>query len=201
MKKSILIIVDAQYDFINGSLAVNGAQEKMDALAEYLKKVGSEYYDNIIMTADWHPKNHMSFKENGGQWPSHCVQGTEGASIYKPLMIAANTNQNVFLLFKGKNKDKEEYSALQDENSKYVAMSIITRYYLVPSDDTKVTIDICGIAGDYCVLETTKDLISALSDYKERKTRINVLLDYTASISSDAKLKELVESYNKELDE
>jgi nicotinamidase/pyrazinamidase len=201
MEKRILIIVDAQYDFINGSLAVNGAQEKIDALAEYLKKVGGEYYNDIIMTADWHPKNHMSFKENGGQWPSHCVQGTEGASIYKPLMIAANTNQNVFLLFKGKNKDKEEYSALQDENSKYVAMSIITRYYLVPSDETKVTIDICGIAGDYCVLETTKDLISALSDYKERKTRINVLLDYTASISSDSELKELVELYNKKLDD
>ena len=36
----MLIIVDPQVDFINGSLPVNGAAEAMDSLAEYVKQHG-----------------------------------------------------------------------------------------------------------------------------------------------------------------
>ena len=35
--KSLLLLVDVQYDFINGSLAVEGAPSMMDALADYIK--------------------------------------------------------------------------------------------------------------------------------------------------------------------
>lgn len=80
----ILLIVDPQVDFISGSLAVEGAKEKMDALASALQN-GEIDCDYVMVTKDFHPSNHCSFKENGGQWPPHCVKGTAGSCIYAPL--------------------------------------------------------------------------------------------------------------------
>lgn len=61
----ILLIVDPQVDFISGSLAVEGAKEKMDALASALQN-GEIDCDYAMVTKDFHPSNHCSFKENGG---------------------------------------------------------------------------------------------------------------------------------------
>lgn len=63
----ILLIVDPQVDFISGSLAVEGAKEKMDALTDALLD-GDIDCDYVMVTKDYHPSNHCSFKENGGQW-------------------------------------------------------------------------------------------------------------------------------------
>ena len=52
--KKMLLVVDPQIDFINGSLPVAGAAEAMDALAEYVKTSGDEYVVRIV-TSDWHP--------------------------------------------------------------------------------------------------------------------------------------------------
>lgn len=45
----ILLIVDPQVDFISGSLAVEGAKEKMDALASALQngEIGAKSYDEV----------------------------------------------------------------------------------------------------------------------------------------------------------
>ena len=57
----ILLIVDPQVDFISGSLAVEGAKEKMDALASALQN-GEIDCDYVMVTKDFHPSNHCSFK-------------------------------------------------------------------------------------------------------------------------------------------
>lgn len=85
----ILLIVDPQVDFISGSLAVEGAKEKMDALASALQN-GEIDCDYVMVTKDFHPSNHCSFKENGGQWPPHCVKGTAGSCVYAPLWSVIN---------------------------------------------------------------------------------------------------------------
>ena len=65
--KSLLLLVDVQYDFINGSLAVDGAPLIMDNLANYIAEQPEGTFDNIVMTADFHPYDHSSFKDNGGK--------------------------------------------------------------------------------------------------------------------------------------
>ena len=73
----LLLIIDPQLDFINGTLPVPGAVEAMNALATYITTNSSAYCLKII-TADSHPYNHFSFLENGGQWPRHCVHDKRG---------------------------------------------------------------------------------------------------------------------------
>ena len=86
----LLLVIDCQYDFINGSLAVKGAGPTMDRLAEFIKENGASY-KKIVLTADWHPLTHCSFKDNGGTWPKHCVQYTQGAAIYQPIIDTLDT--------------------------------------------------------------------------------------------------------------
>lgn len=178
----ILLIVDPQVDFISGSLAVEGAKEKMDALASALQNG-----DYVMITKDFHPSNHCSFKENGGQWPPHCVKGTTGSCIYAPLWsvicnYAYCKDTDIFI--KGDSTDKEEYSIFDNLES----LSVISLDF---ESDPDNEIRVVGIAGDYCVYETICSLIAM--GYAD-----NIIVDtkYIASIDGGDKLVELIKEYN-----
>lgn len=74
--KRMLLIVDPQVDFVTGTLPVPHASEAMEKLAAYIAEENGKY-DWLVVTEDWHPSRHCSFKENGGEWPVHCLQETE----------------------------------------------------------------------------------------------------------------------------
>lgn len=183
--KKILLIVDPQNDFITGALPVPGAKERMMKLAEYIQKKGIEY--NIVdVTLDSHPDNHSSFKENGGIWPKHCVMHTNGWGVPEYLddalkelnQVSQNVIINIFT--KGTLAEKEEYSIFDNEKDGVTLKNDIKR--LIQSGD--VFIDVCGIAGDYCVLETIKGLMGIIGNQY-----ITILEPYTASIDGGEKLK------------
>ena len=48
-------------------------------------------YDLVVATRDWHPPDHGSFTEQGGIWPVHCVQDTDGAELHPALDRRAST--------------------------------------------------------------------------------------------------------------
>jgi len=164
----ILLIVDPQVDFISGSLAVEGAKEKMDALASALQN-GEIDCDYVMVTKDFHPSNHCSFKENGGQWPPHCVKGTTGSCIYAPLWsvicnYAYRKDTDIFI--KGDSPDKEEYSIFDNLESLSVISDILLDFESDPDNEIRVV----GIAGDYCVHETICDLIAM--GYKDNIVKV-----------------------------
>jgi len=172
-KNKILLVIDAQYDFINGSLAVNGAEEKMSRLADFINKNGSKY-KMIILTADWHTVDHMSFIVNGGPWPTHCVQHTVGAAIYQPIIEASFNNTSTIVLTKGDINTVEEYSIMDNYYSSKKML------YHLDKDDVK-QVDVCGIANEYCVLETVK----SLNEKFKLGDKLNILSEFVAQISED----------------
>jgi nicotinamidase/pyrazinamidase len=176
--KNILLIVDPQNDFITGSLAVEGAKEKMMKLAEYING-DHPSYDYICVTMDTHPTDHCSFKENGGIWPAHCVYDTNGWDLPEYLNEALKEANFVSCYHKGTEPDHEEYSIFDNERDGFTLYSQIKD--LIHQED--VFISVCGIAGDFCVLETLKGLRKYIGD-----NYINILWDYTASIDGGIKL-------------
>lgn len=145
----MLLIVDPQVDFITGSLPVPGAEKAMNSLAGYILRNRSRY-SMIVVTADHHPADHCSFREQGGQWPTHCVAHSDGASIWPPLAKAIDMSCIPMLaLGKGRDSDCEQYSAFDDPmNVDIMSLNI---------DSLSIDrIDICGLAGDVCVRETLK---------------------------------------------
>ncbi len=178
----ILLIVDPQNDFINGSLPAPGAKKAMDALAEYVRNEGNRY-DKILITCDYHPITHCSFIQNGGKWPPHCVAGTEGAQIWPPLKSALEGGIYE-VLHKGEDPEQEEYSIFRNPHARMRLMEI--------ADAKNIEcFDICGIAGDYCVLQTLKDGVEIFGADK-----FQVLSAFIPSISDDAILGEFVGDKN-----
>ena len=152
--KRLLIIVDPQIDFTTGSLAVAGGPEAMDNLVNAFQNGLARNYDRIFVTQDFHPVNHCSFVEQGGTFPAHCVQDTKGSKIYPDLQdeLEHVNGIEVEYLLKGEKTNVEEFSILKNEKG---CMHIKEMIEL----EKYAGIDICGIASDYCVYETLKDLL------------------------------------------
>ena len=149
----MLMIIDPQNDFINGSLPVGGAPKAMTELAEWIEK-NKKDFGTIIITADWHPVTHCSFKENGGEWPPHCVQYSEGAAIYQSILDALR-DVDYHVLEKGLNEDREEYSIWKNNISN-------VRLHAMIKVNEITDINIVGLAGDICVLNSLKDGVKEL---------------------------------------
>ena len=181
--KNILLIVDPQNDFITGSLPVEGAEEKMRQLADYILE-NSNSYDHIYITMDTHPNNHMSFIENGGLWPEHCIYNEQGWKLSPHIEFALKDCENVDFYLKGNDPTREGYSIFDGERDGDI-LSYKLRTML--EDDNEVYIDVCGIAGDYCVLETLKGLIEIVPT-----DNIYVIEDFTASIDDGTTLNDFM---------
>ena len=185
MDNRLLLIVDPQIDFISGSLAVPGAAEAFDSLAEYLTSHPSRYQHTIV-TADHHPANHCSFISNGGQWPVHCAAGSRGAEIRESLRNALALMPGGWtLLHKGLNPDTEESSSFKNKVSAEILLAIIQHLKIN-------TIDICGVAGDYCVADTIRDALTQLP----AGVQINILIRFTPSIDGGCTLNTLITENN-----
>lgn len=144
-----LIIVDAQVDFISGSLACKGSEA---ALAHLVALVESDPELKVVYTADWHSSANESFEKNGGIWPVHCVENTEGASLYEGFYKlsredARPSGANVFK--KGKRDDVEEYSGCKGTNDAGDVLEDVVGGELY----------VAGFASEYCVRETLLGLL------------------------------------------
>lgn len=141
-KKSALIVVDVQNDFCHGgALAVKEGGEVVPAFNRYIEvfeKSGSPIY----ACRDWHPKDHSSFKEQGGPWPPHCVQETEGARFHPGLKLPANS----VVISKGWQREDDSYSEFERTN-----LELYLKRQGVHS------LFIGGLATDYCVKNTVLD--------------------------------------------
>ncbi len=139
-----LAIVDVQVDFCPGGAlpVVDGDKvvEPCNALMAHFEAEGRP----IFLTRDWHPANHISFEENGGVWPPHCVQDTPGAEYHPDLVIPAAAVS----ISKGTEPDKEAYSGFSGTN---------LAEQLRQGDTDRLII--AGLTTDYCVLTTVLDAI------------------------------------------
>ena len=159
MNNSALVVVDMLYDFIDGSLACQNAEEAVKRTLDFIdsktkgqKGEEHEILDTfpILFIRDHHPADHSSFKEQGGIWPSHCVAGTHGGDIHKDLQPYVCEE----LTFdKGCDKAVEQYSGYEGVNDAGQSLEEILQ--LLDTTDVYV----CGIATEYCVRNTCEDLL------------------------------------------
>ena len=161
MINKALVVVDMLYDFIDGSLACQNAEEAVRQTLKFIdiqtKGQGGEEHEildtfPILFIRDHHPADHSSFKEQGGIWPAHCLAGTRGGEIHDDLRPYASEE----LTFdKGCDKAVEQYSGFEGINSAEQTLGEILE--LLDTTDVYV----CGIATEYCVRNTCEDLQKA----------------------------------------
>lgn len=184
----MLIVVDPQIDFISGSLPVPGAAEAMNQLADYVKANGDDYA-LMVVTNDWHPYDHCSFAPNGGPWPVHCVQNSEGAATYWPLLEALYQSETETLfLQKGDLRHREEYSIVQNTGAREFFENTLDNSLLADADCQYQHVDVCGIAGDVCVLNTLRDLLPIVGT-----DRLRVLTRFAPSLDGGKALQAFID--------
>jgi nicotinamidase/pyrazinamidase len=138
-----LILVDIQNDFCpGGALAVNEGDQIVPAVNRLIQE-----FPLVISTQDWHPENHISFKEQGGPWPPHCVQGTRGAELHSDL----KTETIAHYFRKASSPDKDDYSEFAGKDDRGRSLDEVLRSHGVKK------LYVVGLATDYCVLETVID--------------------------------------------
>jgi len=187
-ENTAFVLVDYQFDFVcphESSLPVAGS----DLISLWFPYV-LPLFNKIVLTRDWHPKNHSSFNnaDKGDKisiWPEHCVQDTKGAQIYDESFIKANMNENAKLYYsnKGEEVDNPGYSAF--DTTKPNMTNII--------GDNPSNIDLVfgGVAGDFCVYAT-------LNDALERGHRCLLVTCMTRSIDPNvtaSKIQNLKDKY------
>ena len=117
MKNSALVVVDMLYDFIDGSMACKNSENAVNEAVKAIDRLtgsqegdsGEEILDTfpVLFVCDHHPADHSSFKEFGGIWPAHCVQGTHGGDIHESLKPYAAEE---LTFYKGCDPAVEQYS-------------------------------------------------------------------------------------------
>jgi nicotinamidase/pyrazinamidase len=152
--EDVLIVVDVQNDFCpGGALSVPDG----NAVIEVIHRIAPRF-ENIVLTQDWHPADHVSFASThpGKQafesielgygmqtlWPSHCVQGSQGAQIHPALQLT----RAELILRKGFRREIDSYSAFYENDrttstglAGYLRERGLRRVFLV------------GLAYDFCV--------------------------------------------------
>jgi nicotinate phosphoribosyltransferase len=141
-----LLIVDVQNDFLpGGGLAVPDGNAVVPILNRYLDNFSKQCLP-ILITRDWHPGNHCSFKKQGGPWPEHCVAQTFGAKF----PAALNLPESAQIISKATHPDQDAYSGFQDTDLDHRLKSQGVRRLFIG-----------GLATDYCVLNTVKDALKS----------------------------------------
>lgn len=186
-----LVVVDAQYDFAHkdGSLYVHGAEECVKKIIDFIEKHRRDIV-KVIFTMDNHPTDHCSLKANGGPWPDHCMQGTEGQKVLAELIEACENNMVGYkFLKKGEKPDVMDYTAFA--NSRKVGYATI----LKSSTDTLTVYNdqfvVCGFAGDYCVKDSIADLIKVVG-----AENIKVFRDGIADIDDGTTFNNFIKENN-----
>src|SRR5215469_5821098 len=82
-----LVIVDVQNDFCpGGALPIEKGDQVVPVLNRWLAAAATEQVP-VYASRDWHPLDHISFQPQGGPWPPHCVQDSEGARFHSALQL------------------------------------------------------------------------------------------------------------------
>ena len=137
-----LVIVDVQNDFCpGGALPVDGGDKVVPVLNRWIEAAVISHVP-VYASRDWHPLDHISFKQEGGPWPPHCIQDSEGARFHHDLQLP----DSVVKISKGVRFDHDQYSIFDATGiADHFRLKHIKRLW------------VGGLAEDVCVLATVLD--------------------------------------------
>jgi nicotinamidase/pyrazinamidase len=139
-----LLIIDMQNDFLPGGALGVASGHEVVAPINHLIELFREQGLPIVASRDWHPTDHCSFADQGGPWPPHCVAGTLGAEFTAELALP----DDAIVVSKADTAPVDAYSA-------FAGTSLASQ--LRERGVERVTV--CGLATDYCVLNTVTDAL------------------------------------------
>lgn len=177
---NVLLVVDVQNDFIDGTLALRQSgygQEGLEVLEPINRLLRDGRWDKVMYSLDWHPENHISFFENLAMRELHpeskitkkMAKPFDTVVFLKPHLTqtlwpkhcvmntwGAELHKDLLILpsseriYKGQDPDKESYSAFENIDGSSELDKILSAF-------GTTHLYVCGLALDICVKETCLD--------------------------------------------
>ena len=160
----ILLVVDVQKDFIDGTLGSEAAQKALPAIQKYVEdfRNSTQLSKAVIFTQDYHTAIDNTVEMQ--QIPEHCIENTSGSAIMVPIAACEDIIlKHDFMM--------DWYNAVEIE--KLVAENNIAN---IPDE-----IEIIGYCTDICVISN-----ALLLRKKCPKTQITILEDLCVGTSAEA---------------
>jgi nicotinamidase/pyrazinamidase len=158
-----LLIVDVQKDFCpGGALAIEQGDRIIPILNHWIQRA-QRLGLPVYASRHWHPRGHISFIEQGGRWPPHCIQDSDGAGFHPDLRLP----ENVVMIIKGNRFD-------QDQNSVFDETGLAAQL----KRDGVQRLFVGGLALDVCVLPSVIDARKAGFD-------VQVIVDATRAMKEN----------------
>lgn len=142
--RDAVLAVDVQNDFCpGGALAVRDGDRVVPVLNAWIREAAGAG-SVVVAMRDWHPANHASFRDQGGPWPPHCVQGSPGAAFCPGFELPGDA----ILISKGENPQDTGFSGFDGTGlGPQLRARGVTRLW------------VGGLATDYCVRSTVLDAL------------------------------------------
>ena len=139
--RKILVVVDMQKDFIDGSLGTAEAQAIVGAVVDKMKS-----YDkaDIYLTRDTHGENYLETAEGKKLPVVHCVKGTEGWQLYPQIEAQADSDHII---------DKPTFGSL-------ALMELLRE----ENKQEPLAIEVVGLCTDICVVSNALLLKAAMPE-------------------------------------
>ena len=159
--EKIIIVVDMQNDFINGSLGTPEAQ----AIVPKMAKMFNEIEDNVtvIFTKDTHYDDYLNTPEGKKLPVPHCIKDTEGWNIPDELTVPFC------------------YSPFVIEKPTFGSLELMDYIKDIANDyNWDVELQFCGLCTDICVVS---NVLAAKMFFPDVK--ISVLADMCAGVTPE----------------
>lgn len=130
---NVLIVIDMQYDFIDGTLGSPQAQAIVPAVREKIRTFDGP----IVFTRDTHDDGYLASQEGKHLPVEHCTRGTKGWEIAEDLLeVARERDQRVDVL------DKPNFGSLD----------LVTHLKEMHEAEPIEMITMVGLCTDICVV-------------------------------------------------
>ena len=146
----VLIVVDMQRDFITGALGSAEAAAIVPAVCARIRQA-REAGTRVLFTLDTHEADYLDTREGRLLPVPHCIRGTEGWALHPDIARACAPGMISF--------EKPTFGSVQ--LSHYVARLAGEQG---ASDGHGMTIELCGVCTDICVVSNALLLKAALPE-------------------------------------
>lgn len=159
--KNLLVVVDYQKDFVDGSLGFPGAETLDTAIAARIAEYRTRG-DEVVFTLDTHHSDYTMTQEGRKLPVVHCIEGSEGHKLYGKTAKSYRTGDRLFV--------KNTFGSSQ----------LFEYLYGLPSFGK---IELCGLVSSICVISN-----AVLA--KAAQPEAEIIIDSALTAGADRELHE-----------
>jgi nicotinamidase-related amidase len=174
----VLVVVDMQYDFVDGALGTPEAQKIVPKVVEEIQKRASE--DTVVLfTKDTHDDDYLDTLEGKNLPIPHCIKGTRGRAIVDEVFGA-------YIDVHAKYRDIfEVYPAGDDPlriaKPSFGSIDFQNILYTMDEADTIEEITLMGLCTGICVMSN-----AILAKTTLPEVPVNVIADCCACVTPES---------------